>query len=258
MNRRKIGLYIFISLFILSLILSIIPDEMNLDHRLAGVSFKAPFGYDDLGRNLILQVARGTLVSISLSVSVVLCSFALGLILAYFMSLEGIWSNVFIIISDAFKVIPPIVLALFLASISGPGSLKLVIALTLASSSNISRTLYLKIKVLNKESYIKVARSYGMSNVKIFCSHILIQLWPYIREQGVSLLLSCILTEASLSYIGCGVGVKTPSLGGILSSARPVFLSYPHATIFPTIVLLLLSTSLVLVSKSLKDDRTIV
>lgn len=250
MKRRVVGGAIFISILILAFSFSFVPVEINLENRLSSPTFAAPFGYDTLGRNLALEVSRGTLVSISISFSVVVISMVMGIFFAYFMSKEGFASSVFSVITDSFKVIPSVILALFFASISGPGGVKLVIALSIGSSANIARTLYLKIRELMKEPYIKCSESFGIKKSILFISHVLPQLFPYIREQGLSLAISSILTESSLSYLGCGVKVTTPSLGGILAEARPIFLSSPWMAFFPTVIMLLLAISLTLISRS--------
>lgn len=255
MNKMKLGIALLLCIIVYGLVFFPFSGEMDVSRRLSSPSIVAPFGFDALGRNLFFEVAKGALVSISISLATVAISMVLGLFIAYMMSREGFLSNVFSVVCDTFKVIPPAILALFLASISGSGVVKLVIALSMAASSNIARTMYMRIAVMNKEEYVCIASSYGKSNISIFIEHQVIQLVPYIREQGMSLMLSTILTESALSYLGCGVGVSTVSLGSILSNARGVVFSYPHATIFPSIVLIVLASSLVLISKGMEDCR---
>lgn len=255
MKKIKLGTSILIAILLYGFIFFSFSGDIDLSKRLLSPSLSAPFGYDSLGRNLFYLVSEGVLVSISISMSVVVVSTLLGLVIAYFMAKKGFLSNIFTILSDTFKVIPPAILALFLASISGSGSLKLILALSIASCSNIARTLYTKIKVINEDEYVKISRSYGKSGFAIFRTHVVVQLWPYMREQGISQMLSSMLTESALSYLGCGVGVSTVSLGSILSNSRSVSLSHPHAIVFPAMFLLLLASAFVLISKGLEERR---
>ena len=251
MKKAFVGLALFSLLLVFSIIFASFSSEVDLALRLSEPSLSAPFGYDTLGRNLLERISAGVLVSLSIALAVAFLSIFLGLLIAYFMSLDSAIASVFMVICNSLKVIPSIILALFLAAISGPGVLKLIIALSVAMVSNVARTVFLKIKVISREGYIKVSEGFGIGRTRIFFSHILPELFPYLREQGLSIILSTIIAESSLSYLGCGVGVTTPSLGGILAEGRPFLLTAPWLVVFPSLALFLLGLSLSLISRGL-------
>ena len=74
--------------------------------------------------------------------------------------------------------------------------------------------------------------------------HILPALMPYIAKQAVSIFSASILSEASLSFLGCGVPVTIPTLGSMLSEARPVMGQAPWLVAFPALFLFLIGLSL--------------
>ena len=74
--------------------------------------------------------------------------------------------------------------------------------------------------------------------------HILPAVMPYIAKQAVSIFSASILSEASLSFLGCGVPVTIPTLGSMLSEARPVMGQAPWLVAFPALFLFLIGLSL--------------
>ena len=49
--------------------------------------------------------------------------------------------------------------------------------------------------------------------------------------------------ESTLSYLGLGLGIDTPSLGLILSKVRGFFLDYPYLLVFPASIVSIISIS---------------
>jgi peptide/nickel transport system permease protein len=93
----------------------------------------------------------------------------------------------------------------------------------------------------------------GQGKVKVFFTHILPHLYPYLREQGLSLFLSAVLMEASLSYLGAGLNPGTPSLGAIISEAKDYMLSNPLFLAFPSIALIAISVALALIIRAFSE-----
>lgn len=252
MKKLKIGIVMLLSIILLSLLFSEFNAEVSSLNALTGPSFRHPFGFDSLGRDLLGRVAAGVLVSLSVSLVSVAISMAVGLFLAFMMS-KGAISYVAFAMSDSLKLLPIVPLALFLSSIGGPGPGKLIFAMSLSMSPIVARASYSKITILKKERFTLSSYGFGYNSMQVFAMHILPHLYFYIREQAVSLLLSAILMEASLSYLGAGLSVGTPSLGAIVSEAKAYMLTNPLFIAFPSLVLLLLGLSLVLIIKGLSE-----
>ena len=49
--------------------------------------------------------------------------------------------------------------------------------------------------------------------------------------------------ESTLSYLGLGLGIDTPSLGLLLAKVRTFFLDYPYLLIFPASIVSIISIS---------------
>lgn len=252
MKKAILGVAILIFILIFSFVFSFFPIDVDLSKSFLEPDFLSPFGYDSLGRNLFLEVARGVIISLSIALMVSLVSLVLGLLAAYSMSTNRVAFSILNVVCNSFKVMPVIVLALFLSSVEGPSVPKLIIALSLAMVSNVARTMLPRLEVARKESYMDIARGFGIPEPRIFIFHGIPALIAYIREEFLSIMVSSIVLESSLSYLGCGVGVSTPTIGSLLSDSRPYFFSYPRLVVFPALVLFLLSLSLSLISSGLR------
>ena len=151
------------------------------------------------------------------------------------------------------RSLPPIILALFLNALSGPGVAKIVAALAIGNMPSIARMCHARIAVLRTEGPAVAAECMGVSRLGIFIYHILPHLVPYLSAQCVSVFSASILTEASLSYLGCGVPPQLPSLGSMLADARGAVLTHPAIAIWPAAFLLAIGIALELVAKGIDE-----
>ena len=252
MKKFKFGASILIAIVLLSLIFAEFKTEINSSNALVGPSLLHPFGFDSLGRDLLGRVSAGVLVSLTVSAASVVIAMSVGLFFAFMMS-KGKMSYLAFAMSDSLKLLPLVPLALFLSSIGGPGAGKLIAAMSLSMAPVVARASYSKIAILKKERFTLSSYGFGYSSMQVFIMHILPHLYSYIREQAISLLLSAILMEASLSYLGAGLSVGTPSLGAIVAEAKAYMLTNPLFITFPSVVLLVLGFSLVMMIKGLSE-----
>lgn len=225
--------------------------DVDLSIRLMPPSAGYLFGCDTFGRDLMERTAGGILVSMSIALAVAFLSMALGIAIGSASSLPHL--SLLAALTDSLKSLPPVVLALFLVTLSGPGPVKLVLSLSLAHIANVSRSVHSKVRILRKTHYAETARLQGMNGLKLYIVHILPNMKGYLAAQYVSVFSSAMLAESSLSFLGCGVRQPIPSLGSILAEARPVMLSSWWMILFPALFLFLIALSLGLISKGASE-----
>ncbi|MBO8437210.1 MAG: ABC transporter permease [Spirochaetes bacterium] len=252
--KRKAGIIMLIAIVLFSVLFGN-AGIIETDNRLIPPSLEEPFGTDTLGRSLFERTAAGVGVSILSAFAVMLFSIVIGVMLSFLYTLPHFPEEVILSLSDSLKAIPSIILALFFASISGPGIVKMIIAISISHISDIARTSYTRVSALLSEDFIEAERAIGSSSFKIF-RKMFRHLCPYLSLQAVTVFLSALMAEATLSYLGCGIPVTIPSLGSILAEARPVMLSAPWMIAFPAIVLGLLGLSLELIALSFSELDT--
>ena len=59
--------------------------------------------------------------------------------------------------------------------------------------------------------------------------------------------------ESTLSYLGLGLGIETPSLGLLLAKVRTFFLDYPYLLIFPASIVSIISVSFYIMGNAFSD-----
>lgn len=201
-------------------------------------------GTDAFGRSLSAMIGKGVLVSIAIASAITALSFAAGIMLSFLFFSWEMPNPLFITAMLAVKSIPPVILALFLNALSGPGILKLIAVLSIGQMANIATTAYSRVAVLRNEEFVLASFGLGKSRLYVFRKHIIPALIPYIALQSVSVFLSSILSESSLSFLGCGVPVTTATIGSILAEARATAAIAPWTVVFPAAILLLIGIAL--------------
>ena len=150
---RKCGLVILLFLVIFAILFG---GEGSVDtaSRLLPPSGDELFGTDTLGRSLLERTAGGVGISLAAATAATVFSVVLGIVLSYLYTMPHFPKEVVLAVSDSMKSVPSIILALFLASVSGPGLMKLALAISVSHISDVSRTAYSRTSVLMKEGYI--------------------------------------------------------------------------------------------------------
>ena len=242
-KERKIGSAVLLVLLVLAIAFSG-ETFTDLSNRLLSPSAAHPFGTDGFGRDLLARVSSGFLVSIFLSSAVTLSATLGGILLSLLMvrsSLLGTMSRGF---SDMLKSLPSIMLALFFVSLFGQNVFILYLALTLAQIPNIARTAQSRILVLQNEEYMIALKAVGIRKSKMVLRHYIPHIYPEIVNQSIGIFSTTILTESSLSFLGCGMPPTYPTLGAVMAEGRSFLFTSPFLFAFPAIVLFLTGLSL--------------
>lgn len=229
---------IFFFSFILPFFYKISPFSFNLEKRLSKPSFSAPFGRDELGRDLLARVSYGGRLSLFIALLVVFISTLIGTLLGTFSGFTGgIFDELTGRVVEFFLAFPGIILVLTLSLVLGHGILNLIIALTVANTIETLRIARAQtIKIKNME-FIKASLLMGASSFKTILHHFLPHILPVIISQSLLSIPSIILSEAGLSFIGAGISPPTPSWGNIIAEGRYHLFNAIHLTLIPGLFL---------------------
>ena len=146
----------------------------------------------------------------------------------------------------------PVGAAVGLMAILGPGLGNVIIAVSLAYIDDFARIARGEVLGLREEEYIVAARAAGGSDSRLILRHLLPNcLSPLIVQATVSVSYA-ILAESTLSFLGLGVKITTPTWGLILSGARGFFTMAWWLAIFPGLAIMVTVLSINFIGDGLR------
>lgn len=221
------GLIMFVLIVLLSLfapfLTSYDPVEINMGSISKPPSTEHLFGTDKLGRDVFARVLYGGRMSIIIgiigSISGSIIGMVLGCIAGYF---GGKIDSLLIRTSEIFQTFPQMILILIIVSVMGQGVRNLIFIFSITGWMTTFRMIRNEFLTLREETFVKVSKAFGMSDVSIMFKQILPNtLSPIIVATTINI-AGFILAEAGLSYIGLGVPSSVPTWGNILNAAKTI------------------------------------
>jgi peptide/nickel transport system permease protein len=230
------------------------PDVLNMKAALRAPSLEALFGTDRYGRDLLSRVIYGTRVSMGVAFSSVAMALIigsiLGLISGYF---GGVWDIVISRVMDVIFSFPMLLLAIALAAMMGPGTENAIRAITIVNIPFFARVVRGSTLAVRQLEYVHAAHIMGARHSRILARHIFPNVVsPLIVQTSVTIAYA-ILTEASLSYLGLGTEILTPSWGNILNEGRTYLQQAPWISIFSGMAIMVAVLAFNLVGDGLRD-----
>jgi peptide/nickel transport system permease protein len=141
----------------------------------------------------------------------------IGLFAGYF----GGWFNILMMrLVDVMISFPFMVLIIAIISILGPGLMNMYIAIFLVGWTSYARIVRGEVLVVKQQEYILAARSIGYGHGRIIFRHILPNVISPAIVFAMSDVVLCILTGASLSFLGLGVQPPAAEWGAMISEGR--------------------------------------
>lgn len=246
MKKRNYSLYVgifLISIIVLLFVLSFIylpysVDEMDIKNRFAPPNEEHLLGTDHFGRDIFSRILVSTRSALLVSVSSVFIGASFGLILGAIAALSPIAIETIIMrFVDALMAFPGILSAMMLSAVLGKGVINASIAISFFMVPVFARLSYSMILENRKKGYVKAAKSYGASTVRLVVFHMLPDMFTRLITQLSASIGTAILTESSLSFLGLGIQPPGASLGLMLSEAKGYVLTKPYQALCPGIIL---------------------
>jgi peptide/nickel transport system permease protein len=253
-----VGLVIVLIVIVIAVLVPLLSPynstEIIASDSLLGPSARHWFGSDDLGRDVMVRVAEGYRISLSVAVGSVLIAvlggIPLGLIAGYF---EGVVGEVIMRPLDILMSFPAILLAVVVMAILGTGTAVVLLAIGIVYIPVIARIMRASTLGTKRELFIEAVRSRGASHFRLIALHILPNsVGPAIVQASILMGIAIIL-EAALSFIGLGVRPPTPSLGLMLASERDFMVQAPWVVAAPGLAIMLLVLGFNLIGDGLRD-----
>ena len=230
------------------------PFTMDIANRLAGPSFDNFLGTDQLGRDTYTRVLYGGRVALQVAAIGVSVSLVVGLTLGMIAGYGPLWlDNMLLLLFDAIRSFPTIVLALAAVALLGP-SLSLVMTIVIITSipgyARLARTSTLSLK--NTE-FILAEQSLGASMKRVLAIHIMPNVVGPLLILAAMDVPVVVTIEAGLSFLGLGVQPPTASWGTILNEGYLIIRTTPWIVIAGGIPLILTTLGFTFLGESLRD-----
>ena len=239
---------------LLSPVLSLTPNTVNLTHILVGPGQVHWLGFDELGRPIADRLMMGASTSFFVSISVVTLGLIIGGILGISSGyLSGWVDRVFVRIVDIMLAFPGLLLAIALAGALGPGIENVVMALVIVGWVGYARLARGQVLALKHVEHIVAAQAMGATPWRIMWRHLLPLITaPLIIEASFGI-ASAIIAEAGLSFLGLGVQPPEASWGSMIRDGTRYMLVAPHLVIIPGLTLMAVVLAANLLGDWLRD-----
>ena len=212
-------------------------------------------GSDDQGRDLLSAIFYGLRISLGVGAVSTLAALAIGLTIG----LAAAWFGgridaVIMRLVDIQLSFPAILIALILLAVLGQGVDKIVIALITVQWAYYARTVRSAALVERNKEYVEAAACLALSAPRILFRHLLPNCLPPLIVVATVQVAHAIALEATLSFLGLGMPITSPSLGLLIANGFTHLLSGKYwISFFPGIALLVAIVSINLVGDQLRD-----
>ncbi|MGG5818052.1 dipeptide/oligopeptide/nickel ABC transporter permease/ATP-binding protein [Falsiroseomonas sp. HW251] len=222
-----------------------LPDPIRQDvgNRLAAWLPGSPLGRDEFGRDILSRIIWGARASLAVAFASAaiagLIGTALGLLAGWF---RGVAEFLAVRTADIVLCFPPILLALLVVTILGPGTGTLILVLSILYLPGFVRVTFGEVLSARSHDYVEAVRALGAPTPRILLRTILPNIAGPVTVQFSLAVAAAVVVESGLSFLGLGVVPPTPSWGLMIRGARatmeqaPTYLLWPCAALTVTIL----------------------
>lgn len=246
LRRHKpamIGLGITIFIILVAIFAPVIaPNDFatqDLDRKTEAPSKDFPFGTDHIGRDVFSRIIYGSRIAIMVGLVVVLIEAGIGITLGLIAGYFGGRVDAFISgLTDTVWSFPPMVLAIGIVAVIGPGLMNVVAAIAIVSWAPFSRITRAKVLSVKEMEYVEAGRAIGESDFSLLVRYILPNIIASNLVLATLTMPSALLTASALSFLGFGAQPPSPDWGAILSEGREYLRAAPWISTFPGLAIL--------------------
>jgi peptide/nickel transport system permease protein len=208
------------------------------------------FGTDEIGRDILSRVIFGYRDALLMGI-VVPVGVLLGLVAGYY---HGTWTDTLIMrITDIFLAVPPLILALAIASVLEPNLFNAMMAVTLMWWPWYTRLVYGLASAMRTEFFVSSAETVGAGTFHILFREMLPNMISPIFTKMSLDMGWVIIIGSMLSYVGLGVEPPKPSLGTMVASGARFLPDHWWISVFPALGIVVIVLGFNLLGDGLRD-----
>jgi peptide/nickel transport system permease protein len=260
--RHQLAVIGAVTLLIIIAVALIVPYLTGLQYQKsslqlidAGPTLSAPLGYDDIGRNIFLRLAKATQTSLVIGFAAVILIAGIG---SFVGSVSGYFGgrvdNVMMRIVDVVLCLPYLFLILLIVAFFGIRDIRvIIIAIAFAGWTTAARLVRAEFLHLREMDFVAAAKALGASSRRIITRHML-------PGATAPLVVACslgvadaIIGESALSFLGFGIAPPQVSLGQMLQDFKEYFYDHPERIFYPGVTLVIIVLCASFLGDGLRD-----
>lgn len=259
-NKLAVVAMIVIATMYVAAIAAPLISRYPYDEIYPGMRSKPPsaehwLGTDRNGRDVYARLVKGGQVSLAAGFASVVIVMTVGVVIGAAAGFFGRWVDTLTMrFTDILLSVPLILLLITAASLFSPGLRTTVVVIGLSSWPGAARLIRGQFLTLKEQEYVTAARAIGAGPVRIVVRHLFPNALAIIIVEATLWLSYAIILESSLSYLGLGVRIPTPSWGNMLQDGqREMITGAWWLTVFPGLAIFLTVLAFNLMGDGLRD-----
>ena len=230
------------------------PTRINPRDRFLDPSGDHFLGTDQLGRDLFSRVLHGGRIALYVALVSTAISLGIGIVLGLIAGYGPRWlDNLLILLFDATKSFPTVMLALALVTIVGPSLTAVIVVVIIVNVPGYARIIRTQTIAIKSSEFVTAAKSMGASNARILRVHIMPNvIGPLVILASMDIPV-VIAIEAGMSFLGLGVRPPTPSWGSILNDGFSQIRDTPWIAIAGGLPIIITTLGFTFLGETLRD-----
>ena len=211
-------------------------------------------GGDNLGRDILVRIMYGARVSLLVGLVATALAVTIGVIIGTMAGYFGGKVDTFLSRTmDVFLSFPFLLFAISLVSVFDPSVKISIFVIAFFVWANVARIVRGQVLSIREKEYVEAARSLGASDLRIMSKDVLPNLIAPIIVYATLLIPTSIVFEATLSFLGLGVPIPTPTWGNMIAESQATYLQAPWFLFFPSLALFITTLAFNLLGDGLRD-----
>lgn len=229
------------------------PYQIDKTSFLSAPSPKHILGTDDVGRDILARLIKGTANSFFISFVATVVSLLFGAFLGGLSGYLGGWFDfVFSRVFELFYSLPMMFILILFSPIIGKNLFILAVVLGLLGWLFIARLVRAEVIKLKNTPFLEYAKANGASYRYLFRRHFFPYILPPLLPIAIFGFSGMLIAESSLSFLGLGVKPPEPSWGQMIYDGFSYLGIAPWIYIPPSILLFFTVLSLDIIGEHLK------
>ena len=217
-------------------------------------SWEYVLGTDDLGRDTLSRLLYGGQVSLIVGIVAMLTTMVtgtlVGLAAGYY---GGAVDNLLMRLVDTLLCFPQVFLLLVIAAFVPPTILSISLIIGLTSWMEVSRIVRAQVSTIKEMDFVQASRGFGASNWRIMIVELLPNIVAPVLVAATLKVVTAVLMESYISFLGYGVQPPLASWGNMLTNAQGYFDTVPFLAILPGVLITLTVMSFNFLGDGLRD-----